>query len=153
MSTVWNMSIGQLGLSVWLCSLSAPAHWIMRNSKNSLISQQQLKPSVLPTFFSYYIQNTAATGRKINSSKTQPHNIHKSSTMSFSLTTSPWFPADPLLKTHCGSSFNHSRCTKSRCAWKQQERNGSRQWCFAAPNRQALQSRQHLLHPTWRYHD
>jgi len=26
MSMVWNISIGQLGLSAWLCSLPAPAH-------------------------------------------------------------------------------------------------------------------------------
>jgi len=25
-SMVWNISIGQLGLAAWLCSLPAPAH-------------------------------------------------------------------------------------------------------------------------------
>ena len=39
----------------------------MGNWKKSLISQQQLKTSVLSTFFLYWIQNTADTGRKINS--------------------------------------------------------------------------------------
>ena len=69
-SVMWNISIGQLGLAAWLCSLPAPAHLlvssILENWKKSLISQRQLKTSVLSTFFSYYIQNTATAGGKIN---------------------------------------------------------------------------------------
>jgi len=29
-SVVWNISIGQLGLAAWLCSLPAPAHLLFR---------------------------------------------------------------------------------------------------------------------------
>jgi len=29
MSVVWNISIGQLGLAAWLCSLPAPAHLLV----------------------------------------------------------------------------------------------------------------------------
>jgi len=54
---VWNISVGQIGLAVWLCSLAAPAHFLIscvrENGKESLISWQQLKTSVLSTFFSY----------------------------------------------------------------------------------------------------
>jgi len=28
-STIWNISIGQLGLAAWLCSLPAPAHLLI----------------------------------------------------------------------------------------------------------------------------
>jgi len=38
MSMVWNISIGQLGLAAWLCSLPAPAHllssWIWGTGKS-----------------------------------------------------------------------------------------------------------------------
>ena len=75
MSMVWNICVGQPGLAAWLCSLPAPAHrlvsWIWETGKKSLISQQQLKTWVLSTFFSYWIQNTATTGRKIILAKTR----------------------------------------------------------------------------------
>ena len=53
---VWSISISQLRLAVWLCSLPAPAllfSWTWETGKKSLISYQQLKTSVLLTFFLY----------------------------------------------------------------------------------------------------
>jgi len=39
----------------------------MGDWRKALISERQLKPSVLPTFFSYYMKNTAAAGMTIKS--------------------------------------------------------------------------------------
>jgi len=35
MSVVWNISIGQLGLAAWLCSLPAPAHLLCSRTRES----------------------------------------------------------------------------------------------------------------------
>jgi len=55
MSMIWSISPGQLGcLSGCAPSQLPHTHSLnTRNRKQSLISQQQLKTSVLPTFFSY----------------------------------------------------------------------------------------------------
>ena len=68
-SMVWNISIGHLGLAVWLCSLPAPAHlfisWI-REIENVLDFLATTKNISVINILLVLNQNTAATGRKIN---------------------------------------------------------------------------------------
>ena len=66
MSMVWNISIGQLGLAVRLCSLPTLAHllisqtWKSKKVLDFLATTKNI--SLLSVCCSYWIQNTAATG-------------------------------------------------------------------------------------------
>jgi len=77
MPMVWNISVGQLGLAAWLCSLPAPAHQLISQTweteKRSLISQQQLKTSVYYQHSSHTKSKTQQLlGRKLTLSQPKP---------------------------------------------------------------------------------
>ena len=73
-SMVSSISVGQLGLAAWLCSLPASAHQPnLGNCKKASISQQQLKPSVYYQHSSHTKSKTQEVlGRKLTLSQPKP---------------------------------------------------------------------------------